>query len=220
MGLTTPPIYHAALGPSAVLASQSIYNAVQASTEISALGELSRLSRAGMILTASAAQLSVNGYLNMSLAVASFKTPDHPDSLCNHVIMESSTVVTIPVLPYALIASFSILIVAISYSVSFDATRNMLFSSLRRHHDIWTLHLPGQLHKGITERLNGKDFKLVDVDAHWPNAPFASGPVVVTSNGVKKFGPGEPRSLNGVLEISNEYLLTEPLDTSEHNYKP
>ncbi|PVF94015.1 hypothetical protein CPB86DRAFT_818323 [Serendipita vermifera] len=218
--LSCPPIFLAALGPAAVLAAQSTFYGIQQSAGLSALGELSRLSRAGMLITASAAQLSVNGFMNATLLVSPFKTSDHPESLCNHVIMESSTAVTVPVFPYTILAGFSLLIVGISYATSLDVARNMLFSSLRRYHDIWTLHLPGQLHKGITERLNGKDFKPIDVDAPWPNTPFASGPVVVTSNGVKKFGSGRPGSLDKVLEISNEHLLTEPFYASEHNHEP
>ncbi|PVF94013.1 hypothetical protein CPB86DRAFT_789465 [Serendipita vermifera] len=104
--------------------------------------------------------------------------------------MESSTLTTIPVLPYALFAGFSILIVAISYAASLPFARKILSSSVKGYYGMWTLHHPGQLHKTATESLNGKNFKLVDADSPWPNAPFASGPIIITRNGVNRFGSG------------------------------
>ncbi|PVF94018.1 hypothetical protein CPB86DRAFT_876697 [Serendipita vermifera] len=210
-------MFNAAKGASAVLASQSVYFKNQHSANVSALGELSRLSKAGMTMLASSAQLSVNGFLNISTGAASFETPDHPASICNRIIMESSTITTVPVLPYALFTGFSILIIAISYAGSLPLAGKSLFSSLMRYHDTWTLHLPGQLHKEMTESLNGKEFKFVDVDSPWPNAPFASGPVITTHHGINHFESGGRSSLHGMSEGNQDQMLSEPLRIYKHN---
>ncbi|PVF94014.1 hypothetical protein CPB86DRAFT_789466 [Serendipita vermifera] len=146
---------YAAIASSAMQVAQSKPYGLQISPEIS-------IYRYCLILTASYAQLSMNGYLG--ILGAPFRSPDHPESLCHN-----------PVLPYVLFMGFSILIVTISYGGSLPFTRNM-----------WALHLPGQLHKKLTKKLNGKDFKVVDTQSLWPNAPFASGPITITRKGVKE----------------------------------
>ncbi|PVF94017.1 hypothetical protein CPB86DRAFT_828903 [Serendipita vermifera] len=133
------------------------------------------------------------------------------------VIIESPGMKTVPVLPYALLTGFSILIVAISYTGSFPFSRKLLFSSAKHYHTMWTLHLPGQLHKRVTESLNGKDFKLVDAESPWPNAPFSSGPVIIAHNGVNRFGSRKPGLLYDISESNFDHLVTEPLATCEHS---
>ncbi|PVF94019.1 hypothetical protein CPB86DRAFT_818327 [Serendipita vermifera] len=212
------PIYKATYGASSILAGQSMFHRVQISANLSALAELSRLSRAGMVMTASYAQLSVNGFLSVTTGGAEpFEPPSHSKSLCNRVIMETSTMATIPVLPYALAVGFSLLVIVISYAGSFRMSRKFLFSPLRRHYDTWTLHLPGQLHKGVTEGLYGKGFKLVDMESPWPNAPFTSGPIIISRNGVKRFGLGKPGVLHEASDSNQDDLLLQPFGTSEYS---
>jgi hypothetical protein len=193
VSLAGPPIYLASYGSAAVLAAQTSGNSLQYAPEnATVLGELGRLSMAGMLMLGSYGQLSATGYWNLGNGAMYLSTDANPDSLCNKVVMESPSVTTLPVVPYVIFLVSSIFILSVSYAGSFLHPRKGLSSQLERLFKIWVLHTPGQLHKEATERLRGCDFSSdhLSMTNKWPDIRHQSGPVIAIRNGALRFGSG------------------------------
>jgi hypothetical protein len=84
-----PPIYEASFGSSAIAASHTVDFFQFDPTNANAVGELGRLTRAGMVMLASSAQLTVIGYWKFK----NVPTPDsviQDDKLCKNTLVDTS----------------------------------------------------------------------------------------------------------------------------------
>lgn len=206
--IVSPLIYVAIRSREAVAAGQVTTNGTLARQNATAFGELSRLTKTGMVMWASYVQLSATGYWYSTLWAPNITTEADPNSLCNKVIMESLKVTTIPVIPYSMITICSLVIVSVSYSSSLRFVRKTGVASIGRLFNIWALHRPGQLHREATERLRGRDFKFNNRIDPWPSIPYQSGPSIITREGSERFISGRTGLLENIPDSKEKYPLS------------
>jgi hypothetical protein len=175
----TPPIARAAFGSGAIAAAQTLQQAwIQSDPGNNTIArELSRLSRAGMAAVASSPQLASLGYWNQGNG--SVLMPDY--GLCNNVVLESTTAITILLTPYFIFLSISTVVVVISYADVLGLTK---LRRLKEYKSAWTLYSVGQLHRQFAEQQCGQLYT-AEPSTQWPDLRSgpASGFEVMEKNG-------------------------------------
>ena len=208
--LARPPINLAAWGSSAVIASETIVGSGPQLIphNVTARRELTRLVEASMFMLASYMQLSAAGYWDVGDGVQGFGEPNNRDplSLCNNVILESSSANTLPVVPYVLVL-VSLILVGLMGRMNSLLPRRVLSASQRDFHDVFMLYSAGQLHREVVERIRGY-FVNVDTTDEYPTVDtFHSGPAVVRIQGKKRFGADDSVDMDD-SEQQHSYPMT------------
>ena len=177
----SPPLALTAFGSGAIASGQTLQQAwVQSDPGNTTVArELGRLSHAGMAALASFPQAAAVGYWNVGQG--SSMTPAH--GLCNNVVIESTTAVSILLTPYWLFLPISLLIIVISYADLFGATRLRRWKEYR---EAWKLYSVGQLHRQVAEQQCGT-LQNAHPTTAWPDlrAGHANGFAVLERNGSK-----------------------------------
>jgi hypothetical protein len=146
-----PPIMAASEGSAAIAATLTLAPGADSqldASHVSAERELSRLLQTGIAMTASTSRLAALGYWNLENG-----SSWAPTQLCNNVIIETATAVSIPLTSYLLFLGFTFLVAAISYADLLGANRFLVW---RECADLWALYYVGQLHREVAEQLCGK----------------------------------------------------------------
>jgi hypothetical protein len=142
---------------------------------ITARGELTRLNTAAMLLLAGNPQLAVMGYWDVGNGTTGlFLNDDHPHSLCSNVIVELPNMMTIPVIPYAILLITSLLFVSLSYAHTLP-----LDKALPRWDDlsgVWVLYSAEGLHSEVMQKIRGRFW----VGDNRAAATQHEGPVIMT----------------------------------------
>jgi hypothetical protein len=157
------PIMAASEGSAAIAATLTLAPGADAQLDalnVSAERELSRLVQAGIAMTASTSRLAALGYWN-DLDQGSRWAPTQ---LCNNVIIETSTALSIPLTPYLLFLGVTILIAVISYADLLGANGLPVW---RECADLWALYYVGQLHREVAEQLCGR-LEHTHAGEEWP----------------------------------------------------
>jgi hypothetical protein len=138
-----------------------------------------------MYMLASYMQLLAVGYWDVGQGTNGLANVTQKEPICNTLISQSGIASTIRVIPYTLLLVVFVLIVLAGQSQSW--LRMKMPAAWRDLLDAWALHSPGQLHRELTERIQGK-FEKVDTGADWPTVDaFRLGPRVVTRDNMKRF---------------------------------
>jgi hypothetical protein len=94
--------------------------------------------------------------------------PDH--GLCNNVVIESTTAVSILLTPYFLFFGISFVVVIISYANVLGLTK---LRRWKEYKSAWTLYSVGHLHRQVAEQQCGQLYK-AEPSTQWPD--LRSGP--------------------------------------------
>lgn len=200
LALFHPPIYSASLGSSAIAASQTVKQFQLDIEQSTTSRELHRLAEAGMAILASQSQLSTLGFWNFGVGSGRLKTSP---TLCANVIIETTSAISILVMPYVILLTILLPLVVISYMKWISPPCTWW----KEKAVPWKLYTAGQMHRKIVEEKHGKSEK-VDVSIDYPPlGPMSScGLDFVQDDDPSRFGLG--RYL--VLLITQLFLIPSP----------
>ena len=134
-------------------------------------------------MLASGTQLATLGYWDQGRGSA--VTPLH--RLCDNVVIEAQSSVSILLTPYWVFLSITAVIVVISYADHLGAKK---LNRWREYGDPWTLYSVGQLHRQVAEHRYGR-LNSARASKRWPNLTSArSGLEIVEKYGSMYLAPG------------------------------
>jgi hypothetical protein len=173
------------MGSSAIAASQGISKGILLEEDLATTPrELLRLSQAGMAILASRSRLSALGYWN--LGPGSIK-PTAADSLCLNTIIETTSAVSILLVPYIILLVVLFPLTLVSYMDWINPS----WEWWRKRAIPWKLYTAGQMHRKIVEQKYGGQW-MVDLSTDYPPLePASSGLDFVNDDNPLRFNLGK-----------------------------